>query len=131
MNHVDRHTLAEYWLEKADDSLASARLEYAGGHLAFSVNRLYYAAFYAVSALLVERGLTYGKHSAVRAAFHRELVKTGWISAAYGKLYDRLFNDRQEADYVAFVEFDQDVVAGEIDDVERFLAECRRLAARA
>lgn len=43
---------------------------------------------------------------------------------------DRLFNDRQEADYVAFVEFDQDVVVDEIDEVERFLAECRRLVSR-
>ncbi len=104
-------------------------LELSGGHVAFCVNRLYYAAFYAVSALLLERGLNYAKHSAVRAAFHRELVKTGLIAAAYGKMYDRLFNDRQEADYVAFVEFDQAVVAEELEEVKRFVDECEQLVA--
>lgn len=42
MKPLDRHTLAQYWLEKAHDSLASAQLELSGGHLAFCVNRLYY-----------------------------------------------------------------------------------------
>jgi uncharacterized protein (UPF0332 family) len=64
--------IAGYWMEKAEESLESARLEYSQGHFGFCINRLYYAAFYAVSAVLAARGLKYGKHAAVRASLHRE-----------------------------------------------------------
>ena len=40
--------LMKLWLQKADDALESAKLELAGGHLSFAVNRLYYSCFYAV-----------------------------------------------------------------------------------
>jgi len=63
--------------------------------------------FYAVSALLLEEGHKFTKHSGVRAAFNREFVKSGRFSRADGELYNRLFRDRQKGDYVAFAEFDQ------------------------
>lgn len=42
-----RQILIKLWLEKAMEALASARLEFAEGHLGFAVNRLYYSCFYA------------------------------------------------------------------------------------
>jgi hypothetical protein len=119
--------IAGYWMEKAEESLQSARLEYSQGHLDFCINRLYYAVFYAVSEVLASRRLKYGKHTAVRASLHRDFVKRGVISAKMGKLFDRLFYDRQEADYAVFVEFDKDVVADEIEEVEEFLIVFRRI----
>lgn len=59
--------LIDLWLEKASDALASAKLERAEGHLAFAVNRLYYACFYAVTALLLTSGKQFTRHSAVIA----------------------------------------------------------------
>ena len=37
---------------------------------------LYYAAFYGVCAALLERRQSFRKHSGVRAAFHREFIRT-------------------------------------------------------
>jgi uncharacterized protein (UPF0332 family) len=71
--------------------------------------------------------LKYGKHAAVRASFHRDFVKRGVVPAKMGKLFDRLFYDRQEADYAVFVKFDQDVVANEIEEVEEFLTVFRSI----
>ncbi|HUT45676.1 MAG TPA: HEPN domain-containing protein [Sedimentisphaerales bacterium] len=48
-----RKTLIALWLEKAEEALASAQLELNAGHTNFAVNRLYYACFYAVTALLL------------------------------------------------------------------------------
>jgi len=39
--------------------------------------RAYYAAFYAVSALLALEENLFTKHAAVESAVHRDLVKTG------------------------------------------------------
>ena len=48
--------LIALWLEKADDALASAGLVLGAGHLNFALSRLYYACFYAVTALLQSDG---------------------------------------------------------------------------
>lgn len=48
--------LIKLWFEKAQDALASAKLELEQGHLSFTVNRLYYCCFYAVTALLLNDG---------------------------------------------------------------------------
>jgi len=48
-------------------------------------------------------------------------VKTGLISVEYGKLYDALLRDREEADYVAFVDFDQEVIKEELEQTGEFI----------
>jgi uncharacterized protein (UPF0332 family) len=63
------------WWSKALESMASARREFEADSYAFAMNRLYYAAFYAVSAVLLGRHESFRKHSGVRAAFHRELIQ--------------------------------------------------------
>ena len=45
-----RSEVVRYWFEKAEDSIISARREFEAGSLTFAMNRLYYCAFYAVSA---------------------------------------------------------------------------------
>jgi uncharacterized protein len=113
--------LAKYWMGKAHKSLEAAKHEFDRKNIDFCVNRLYYAAFYAVSALLIIKGQSYKKHSAVRVALHRDFVKTGLIPVKYGKLYDALLQDREEADYVAFVNFDQEVIKEELEQTGEFI----------
>ncbi len=50
-----RSDMVQYWWSKALESLASARREFEAGSHSFAMNRLYYAAFYAVSAVLLGR----------------------------------------------------------------------------
>jgi uncharacterized protein (UPF0332 family) len=77
--------------------------------------------FYAVSAALLKKGLTYKKHSGVRAAFHREFIKNGVLDIQLGKYYDQLFEDRQEADYIAWIVFDRDYVENQFQRCSEFL----------
>ena len=105
-----------YWIEKARECLSSAEDESRAGRFAFAVNRCYYAAFYAASAVLLARGRRFVKHSGVRAAVHRDLVKPGLLSEELGRVYDRLFHDRQQGDYVEFVSFDAEEAAKTIVD---------------
>ena len=66
-----RSVVVRYWFEKAEESMASARREFEAGSLSFAMNRLYYAAFYAVSALLMTNELSFKKHSVVKLLFIR------------------------------------------------------------
>jgi uncharacterized protein (UPF0332 family) len=51
----DRQMLITYRLERARETLEEARVLLEKGHANAGVNRLYYACFYAVSALLLTR----------------------------------------------------------------------------
>ena len=94
-----RSTAVLRWLNKAEDALASAESELAAGRHDFAVNRAYYACFYAASAILLAEGRRFVKHTGVRGALHRDLVKAGRLDVKWGKAYDRAFDLRQGADY--------------------------------
>jgi len=116
-----------YWWALAEESLASARRECEAEAFSFAVNRLYYAAFYGVSAALLERQLTFKRHSGVRASFHREFIKPGLMDIEWGKFYDQLFEDRQEGDYVALASFDRAYVEERLASCAEFLEILRPL----
>ena len=61
-------------MEQAFSALASAKTLFDKGLLRDSINRSYYAAFYAVLALLCMHGLGTSKHSGAIALFDREFV---------------------------------------------------------
>lgn len=64
-----------------------------------AASRAYYAAFYAASAVFALQGKTFGKHSATKAALHRDLVKTGKLGAETGAAYSWLADLRSTGDY--------------------------------
>ena len=117
-----------YWLEKSADALVSANLELKHGHIAFAVNRLYYACFYAFTAVLTRDRVSLGKHTAVRAALHRDYVLARSMPETYGRLFNRLFTDRHRGDYEPLTQFEQDTVKRQVKEVEQFIAWCRDYA---
>src|SRR5208283_3868330 len=94
--------LINYRRQKAKESFAAAKILYKNGNFFSAVNRLYYAVFYQVTALLLTKGFASSKHSGVMALFNKEFVKTGIITKKSGKFYGRLFELRQEGDYADF-----------------------------
>lgn len=122
-----RRSLVKLWVEKAEDALASAELELNEGHTNFAVNRLYYACFYAVTALLMQDGKQFARHSAVKAEFVRTYVKSERIDAKWNKFYQKLFDDRQEGDYIPTVTFDVSDVSARLQEVYEFVKVIRGL----
>ena len=93
---MKRFAAAEW--DRAKRALASAKLLVEEDHDA-AASRAYYAAFYAVTALFAMEGKTYAKHTAIRGAFHKELIHTGRLPPELGRDYDVLMDLRDEADY--------------------------------
>lgn len=117
----DKNTLINYWLDKSKRSIDAAEKEISFGNLDFSANRIYYAAFYAVSAGLISKGLLFKKHSAVRSAFHREFIKKNIIPKEFGLLYDSVLQDREDADYISFISIDENILKQEIKKVKELI----------
>ena len=103
---AERDALVQQRLAHAREGVAEAELLAGAGHWRASVSRLYYACFYAVSALLVQHGLGASKHTGVLALFNRNFVKPGTVSRELGRFYNDLFENRQQSDYDDFAEFD-------------------------
>jgi uncharacterized protein (UPF0332 family) len=71
--------LVGHRITRAHQTLEDARVLAKAGRWNACVNRLYYACFYAVSALLIMDGLSSSKHAGVRSLFNKQYVKTGKI----------------------------------------------------
>jgi uncharacterized protein (UPF0332 family) len=97
----NQRELSEYRLSQARDSLREADVLLREGMSPRSVmNRLYYAMFYAVLALLQAKQLGTSKHSGAIALFDREFVKTGILPKELSKALHRAFELRQKGDYM-------------------------------
>jgi len=116
-----RKEIIEYWMEKAHESLQSARSEQQAGRFVFAVNRSYYACFYSASAVLLREGERFRKHTGVRTAVHRSLVKTGRIGSSWGQFYDLVFNSRQRGDYLELVAFSPEQAEELVSQAEGFV----------
>lgn len=75
-----------------------------------AVNRLYYACYYAVSALLISYNIEARTHSGVRSMLALHFTKTEKLSVKMNKFYADLFENRQASDYADFVYFDREIV---------------------
>lgn len=118
----EERDIIRYRLKRALETLEEASLLREKGHLNAYVNRLYYACFYAVSALLLVEGKSSSKHSGVRALFDKEWVKRGRISADCGRFYRRLYDFRQKGDYGDFVRFEERDVGPWFQEAREFVA---------
>lgn len=131
MRKEDLQALIGYRLQRAAESMEEARLMQNEDHWNTCANRLYYAAFYAVSALLVQGGHTASKHSGVKALFNRYYVKPGIVTKESGRLYNRLFDLRQEGDYIDFVFLEAETVEPLVEETAEFVDTIRSLIANA
>jgi uncharacterized protein (UPF0332 family) len=113
--------LIKYRLEKANQTLDDAKLLANAERWNPCVNRLYYACFYAVSALLVQNEFSSSKHTGIRSLFNLNFVKTGKIPKETAEIYNDLFDRRQEGDYADFVVFKEDQVLPRIAKTENLI----------
>jgi uncharacterized protein len=100
-----RNVLAQNWIRKARETLAAADQLVRAESPVSAVNRMYYAAFYAVQAVLIMDEKSFHRHGAVRSALHRDYVRSGRVPPEIGELYDELFDDRMEGDYAPTTSF--------------------------
>jgi len=100
MNDESR-ALINYRLQQAEDSIEEAKILLQAEMSPRSVmNRLYYAMFYVVLALLQSKQMGTSKHIGAISFFDREFVKTGIFSKELSKTLHQAFELRQKGDYM-------------------------------
>jgi uncharacterized protein (UPF0332 family) len=91
--------LVKYRLGQVDESLEASRLLFEKRLERQSVNRSYYAMFYAVLALLATRKLETSKHSGAITLFDKEFVREGTFKKDFSRWLHSAFDLRQRSDY--------------------------------
>jgi len=113
--------------EKAEASLAAARMLLTGGFADFAISRAYYAMFYTAEALLLTEGLTFSKHAAVTSAFGQRFAKTGRVSVDLHRYLLNAGDRRAVSDYAAITETTPTDAEEQIRRAEAFIAAIRPL----
>lgn len=99
MNDTPVDQLIRFRLQQARESLQEAHALYQADLWRGTVNRAYYAMFYAVLALAVLRQEVTSKHSGAIAFFDTEFVRPGYFPKEFSKTLHLAFQRRQENDY--------------------------------
>lgn len=117
----------DYRLQKADESFEDALLLAKNGRWNAVINRLYYACFYAVIALLLSKDIKSTTHDGGRYQFGLHFIKTGKIDKEVGKLFSKLFDLRQKGDYGDLYDYDAEIAEPLIPLTKEFIEEIKRL----
>lgn len=99
LSNEERKAIVESRIEKALRAYEQAKGVIPLGYWETIANRLYYAAYNAVSALLIANGDNAQTHAGVTHLFGMRFVNTGICSKDDGRLYHKLFTMRQTGDY--------------------------------
>jgi uncharacterized protein len=116
-----------YRIEKSYETLNDAIFLADNQKWNLCINRLYYACFYIVSALLASKNIHPGTHNGIKTRFSHDFIKTGILDKQMGNLYSELFGMRQESDYADFVEFDKSTTIPLLSQVEEFINSVAKL----
>jgi uncharacterized protein (UPF0332 family) len=95
----ERQIIVQLELEKAQSIMAQIENLRVLKYWDNIANRLYYAIFHAVSALLINDGHSVNTHKGVVVLFGQHYVRTNIFSMDDGKLYSQLQTMREKGDY--------------------------------
>ncbi len=90
----NRKDIVAYRIERAYTALEQAKLNFKLNCLEVTANRLYYAAYYVVSALLIANKIPAHSHEGNVTQFGLHFVKTGKVDREDGKLLSHLLTMR-------------------------------------
>lgn len=113
--------LVAHRLERAKETVQEAVDMLEKNHYNAAINRLYYACYYAVSALLTKNNIQAHTHSGVRQMFGMNFIVNGKLSRSFNITYSELFDKRHSGDYDDFLFFDRETVERLLPDTKAFI----------
>lgn len=130
MNQEERQELVKYRIIKARETFNEIYLHIENELWNTAVNRLYYACYYAVIALLIDKDIHAQTHSGVRQMFGLHFVKSGLIDKESGKFFTDIFDMRQTGDYDDYIDFKKEDVLDLIEPANELISKIEILLSK-
>lgn len=119
----ERKDLVNLYLDKARQTVGECEIAIVAESWGMAANRMYYALFHAVTALLVNDGIPVGSHRGVKALFGQHYVLTGKFTSDNSKLLAQMETLRDKADYNIMYVATREQVMPHIGEVKKFIDE--------
>lgn len=121
LSEEERRIIVQLELERAKRTFAEVETLKDAGMWNGVCNRLYYAVFHAVSALLIHDGHQVNTHHGSHAVFGLHYIKTGILPEDFGRLYNQLQTMREESDYNCAFEADPEELENRIEPARKMI----------
>ena len=127
MTDDERKEIVQLRLDNAAEAIKAAEILCENALWSAAINRMYYACYYAVTALLVNGGIEASSHAGVRQMLNLHFVKEGKLSRTKAAFYSDLFAKRHSGDYDDFIIFDKQTVESLMPEVYEFVKTIKEL----
>lgn len=121
LSNEERNILVALELKKAHETYDEIGILIAANRLNGAANRMYYAVFHAVCALLLYDGIQVNTHRGSHALFSQHYIKTGLLPREYGQLYNQLQTMREESDYNCAYDVDIDELQQRLEPAKQMI----------
>jgi len=127
LTEEERIDIVKYRIEKAEITFSHIQINIEAGYWEIVANRLYYAAYYMVSALLIKNKFEAKSHDGIIRLFGQYFVATSKVEKADGALYSRLFSLRLKGDYNDNYNLSEEEVLPRVKETARFIERIKDL----
>ena len=121
LSEDEKNALIALKVERANETIKEIPVLIEQGFYRTAANRMYYACYYIVSALLLQRGYEARTHNGIITLFSLKFVKTDIVSIKEGRLYRSLFELRQTGDYDELVFIDKEDIETRFEPAKQFI----------
>ena len=104
LSDEERRAIVLYRVEKARKAIEDIHKVFPLEVWGIIANRMYYALYYAATALLVQDEHEVGTHKGVISLFNLYYIKTGMLTREDGTLFGNIFAFRKGNDYDDFID---------------------------
>jgi len=108
-------------MQRAYESLDSAKLLVDRGYNDPSVSRSYYAMFYAAEAVLLTKDLRFSSHKGVISLFGQHFIQSGVFPQELSRDLNKAFDERLTGDYSFKSIITQEIARNAIIRAENFI----------
>lgn len=108
-------------MKQARETLEEAETLFGQDYWRGTINRAYYAMFYAVLALGASKGVAISKHTHAIAFLDKEFIKTGIFPKEISRAMHIGFDERQTNDYGEIWEIDHNEAKNTLEEAKSFV----------
>jgi len=127
MSTPSKEDIIRIKIAKAIRTLSEAEKMIEFNYSNAALNRLYYACFYAATALLFSIDIFTKTHTGVKQMLGLHFINSGQLSISFGQFYSNIFRSRQGYDYDDFADADMEMVKDFAATAKEFVDESRKI----
>ena len=127
LSDEDRRVMVGLEIERAEKIMQQLPMLVSNQYWDTLTNRMYYAAFHSVSALLIHNAIQVHSHKGAIINFNKEFVRTGIFTIEEGRLFSQLESLRERGDYNCFIDASEEEIVPLIEPLKAFIAKIKTL----